>query len=92
MARKGVKFHVLSKSGCPYCMFARGAMMMYFKADTLEKVARHAIFYEDADEFYNVVGEDVVPESYVWVPRIVEESEGKMKFIGGLSHFVKKYS
>lgn len=89
-----VKFHVLSKDGCPFCKFARGAMMMYFKSKTLEELDRHVTFYEgsDSEHFFELVG-DVVPDSYRWVPRIVEESpDGKFKFVGGLSDFIKKYS
>lgn len=86
------KFYVLTKNGCPYCEMLKGAMMVYYKIDTLEKLYKKVNFFDASDsyDFLESVGDGVVPSSYRTVPQVVYMDEnGNSYFVGGFTDFLK---
>lgn len=90
---KVARFHIQTADYCPFCKYAIGAMMMYFKARNPTELAKYVKSYDvDSSAFDNKFG-DIIPEDWQSIPAIVEEdNKGNYKFVGGVYQFVEKYA
>lgn len=89
-------FHVLGTNTCPYCVMLKGALMMFFKANTPDKLDKYVCFHNrdnsaEVESFKEEVG-SVVPASHRGIPLVVAEyTDGSIKYVGGLDKFVTKF-